>query len=304
MADVVLGFRSIKGYLNASEVFHGAIIGRVANRIAKGRFELENKTYKLPINNRQNHLHGGQDGFHNQVWDLKSINDTSIVFSYLSVDGEMGYPGILKVEVIYMLNPNNELLIKYSATSDKDTPVNLTNHSFFNLAGEGSGTINNHLLLLNADYFTPVDSTLIPNGLTYKVENTPFDFRKAKYIGKDLKNENLNQQLNYGSGYDHNFVLNKKKNDEMTLAALVIELKSGRKMEIFTEEPCIQFYGGNFMDGSDMGKNGKTYNFRESIALEPQHYPDSPNQQKFPSIILKAGCTYQTKTIYRFSVMN
>ncbi|WP_346856069.1 aldose epimerase family protein [uncultured Draconibacterium sp.] len=300
--DVVLGFKSIDDYLNANEVFHGALIGRVGNRIAKGKFTLDGVEYTLPINNDPNHLHGGPKGFHNQVWDVKSANDTSIVLSYLSKDGEMGYPGNLSVEVKYTLNSKNELLINYLATTDKSTPVNLTNHAFFNLRGEEKGSINEHLLTINADLLTAVDSTLIPLGENVSVEGTPFDFRTAKAIGKDLVYEKENQQLINGLGYDHNFVLNKEKAGEMTLAATVVEPVSGRKMEVFTEEPALQFYGGNFMDGSDTGKYGETFDFRESFALETQHLPDSPNQPQFPGIILNPGQEYKTMSIYKFSI--
>ena len=300
--DIVLGFGSISGYLNAHEVYHGALIGRVGNRIAKGKFTLDGVDYTLPINNDPNHLHGGPGGFHNVVWDVKSVNDTSIVLTYLSKDGEMGYPGNLNVEVKYTLNSKNELKIDYRATTDKSTPVNLTNHAFFNMNGKNYGTINNHILSLNADLLTAVDSTLIPLGENVPVEGTPFDFRKPKPIGQDLVLENEDQQLLNGLGYDHNFVLNKEKPGEMSWAATVVEPNSKRKMEIFTKEPAIQFYGGNFMDGSDTGKHGKTFDYRESFALETQHFPDSPNQPQFPSIILKPGDEYKTSSIYKFSV--
>lgn len=302
LADVVLGFKTIQDYLNANEVFHGALIGRVGNRIAKGKFELEGIAYTLPVNNEPNHLHGGPKGFHNQVWDTKMVNESSIVLTYLSTDGEMGYPGNLSVEVEYELTSDNEVVMKYKATTDKSTPVNLTNHAFFNLAGEASGTINEHLLTLNADYYTAVDETLIPLGKNVTVEGTPFDFRKAKTIGQDLGLQESNEQLKNGLGYDHNFALNKTSEGTLTHAATVVEPRSGRKMEIFTEEPGIQFYGGNFMDGSDTGKYGKTLDYRESFALETQHFPDSPNQQAFPSIILNPGEIYQTTSIYKFSV--
>ncbi|MCL4483375.1 MAG: galactose mutarotase [Bacteroidetes bacterium] len=303
MGDVVLGFSSIDGYLNAKEVFHGALIGRVGNRIAKGKFSLDGQEYTLPLNNKVNHLHGGPGGFHNVVWDIKSTTDSSIVLNYLSKDGEMGYPGNLTVEVQYLLNSKNELVITYKATTDKSTPVNLTNHAFWNLAGEGSGTINDHLLTINADAYTAVDSTLIPLGGNEPVNGTPFDFRAGKAIGTDLAQVETNIQLKYGHGYDHNFALNKPTAGEMTLAATVVEPVSGRIMEIFTQEPAIQFYGGNFMDGADTGKSGKKYNFRESFALETQHSPDSPNNANFPSIILKPSEVYHTQSIYRFSVV-
>jgi aldose 1-epimerase len=302
LGDVVLGFSSIDGYLNAREAFHGTLIGRVGNRIAKGKFTLNGVEYSLPINNPPNHLHGGPEGFHNQVWDVKAANDTSIVLTYLSKDGEMGYPGNLDVQVSYTLTPANEVKIDYLATTDKSTPVNLTNHAFFNLAGDKYGTINNHILTINADLMTAVDSTLIPFGENVPVEGTPFDFRQAKAIGQDLSMENENGQLINGKGYDHNFVLNKPAVGQMTLAATVVEPISGRKMEVFTEEPALQFYGGNFMDGSDTGKHGKTFNYRESLALETQHLPDSPNQPNFPGIILNPGEKYETSSVYRFGV--
>ena len=302
MGDVVLGFKSIDDYLSANGPYHGALIGRVGNRIAKGKFTLDGKTYSLPINNNQNHLHGGPEGFNNHVWEVKAVDQSSISMNYFSKDGEMGYPGNLDVQVKYSLNNENELLISYKATTDKSTPVNLTNHAFFNLAGEASGTINDHLLRLNADHFTPVDKTLIPLGENRSVKGTPFDFRVPKTIGRDLNQQNTNTQMNFGGGYDHNFVLNKENDREMSLAGYVIDPKTGRRMDIFTEEPGIQFYGGNFMDGSDIGKYGKKFLYRESFALETQHFPDSPNQPSFPNIILLPGDIYQTKSIYKFSV--
>ena len=301
LGDVVLGFRTIQDYLNAKEVFHGALIGRVGNRIAAGKFTLDSVEYTLPLNNGVNHLHGGPKGFHNVVWDVQAVTDSSIVLTYLSVDGEMGYPGNLNVEVKYTFTSQNELKIDYQATTDKATPVNLTNHAFYNLAGEASGTINDHLLTINADYYTPVDSTLIPYGENVPVEGTPFDFRTAKPIGQDLLMQAENEQLQHGAGYDHNFALNKPEEGGMTWAVTIVDPASGRKMEIFTEEPGMQFYGGNFMKGVDVGKYGKTFNYRESFALEPQHFPDSPNQPAFPSIILQPGEAYHTSSVYKFS---
>jgi len=300
MADVILGFSSIKGYLNAHEVFHGAMIGRVGNRIAKGKFTLNGVEYTLPLNNGPNQLHGGPGGFHNVVWDVNAVTDSTIVLNYLSKDGEMGYPGNLSVEVQYLLDSKNELVISYHATTDKNTPVNLTSHGFWNLAGEGNGTINNHILKINAEMYTPVDSTLIPLGENVPVEGTPFDFRNGKPIGQDLGEQENNAQLQHGLGYDHNFVLNQPAKGEMFWAATITDPESGRSMEIYTTEPGLQFYGGNFMDGSDLGISGKAYKFRESFALETQHFPDSPNQANFPSIILNQGETYSTKTIYAF----
>ncbi len=304
LEDVVLGFSNIDAYLHAKEVFYGALIGRVGNRIAHGKFTLDGVEYTLPLNNGINHLHGGSGGFHNVVWDVKEVSDSSIVLNYFSKDGEMGYPGNLDINVQYLLNSKNELVISYRATTDKNTPVNLTNHAFWNLAGEGNGTINEHIMTINADAYTPIDSTMIPFGENVTVEGTPFDFRKAKAIGTDLPLQSINKQLQNGLGYDHNFVLIKPKQGAMSWAATVFEPVSGRKMEIFTEEPGLQFYGGNFMDGTDKGKSGKTYNYRESFALETQHFPNSPNNNKFPSIILNPGKIYRTKTIYKFSIVN
>ncbi len=302
MGDVVLGFKSIADYQKAKTPFHGCIIGRYGNRIAKGNFELDGTSYQLPINNNENHLHGGPEGFHNQVWEVVSADDNSIVMTYLSKDGEMGYPGNLSVEVTYAINDKNELLIAYKATTDKATPINLTNHAFFNLAGQAKGSINDHLLMLNADHFTPVDEGLIPLGEIRSVEGSPFDFRRAKTIGQDLNQQATDTQLRYGGGYDHNFVLNKVAEGNLDLAARVVDPKSGRQMDVYTEEPGIQFYGGNFMDGGDIGKYGNPFDYRGSFALETQHYPDSPNQDNFPNTILQPGETYQTQSIYRFSV--
>ena len=302
MGDVVLGFKTIADYHKAKTPYHGCLIGRYGNRIAQGKFELDGTTYQLPINNNVNHLHGGPDGFHNQVWEVVSADENSIVMTYLSKDGEMGYPGNLSVEVTYTINDKNELRIAYKATTDKATPVNLTNHAFFNLAGEAKGSINDHLLMINANHFTPIDKSLIPLGEIRSVEGSPFDFRKAKTIGRDLNQQDSDTQLSRGGGYDHNFVLNKESQGSMSLAARVVDPKSGRQMDVFTEEPGIQFYGGNFMDGSDVGKYGTKFKYRASFALETQHFPDSPNQPSFPSTILNPGETYQTKSIYRFSI--
>ena len=300
MGDVVLGFKSIADYQKAKTPYHGCLIGRYGNRIAKGKFKLNGATYELPVNNNENHLHGGPDGFHNQVWDVIAVNQNSIVMTYVSKDGEMGYPGNLTVEVTYAIN-GNELSIAYKAKTDKATPVNLTNDAFFNLAGEAKGSINDHLLMINASHFTPVDEGLIPLGEIQSVEDSPFDFRRAKTIGRDLNQQVSDIQLSRGGGYDHNFVLDKESQGSLSFAARVVDPKSGRQMDIFTEEPGMQFYGGNFMDGSDVGKYGTKFEYRTSFALETQHYPDSPNQPKFPSTILNPGETYQTKSIYKFS---
>ena len=296
--DVVLGFKSIDDYLKANEPYHGATIGRYANRISKGVFLLDGKKYNLPINNGINHLHGGPKGFHNKIWSVVSFDKEKIVMTLNSEDGEMGYPGNLDVELTYQI-VDNQLEISYKATTDRKTPINLTNHSFFNLAGEGSGTINNHILKLNSDFYTPVDSTLIPLGEKKSVNGTPFDFKKPKSIGSDI--DSSDDQIIYGGGYDHNFILNKTVQDTLSHAATVFEPNRGVKMDIFTTEPGIQFYGGNFMDGSDVGKYGKKFLYRESFALETQHYPDSPNNQDFPNVYLSPSETYKSTSIYRFT---
>ena len=300
MGDVVLGFKSITEYQKAKTPYHGSLIGRYGNRIAKGKFELDGTNYILPINNNENHLHGGPEGFHNKVWEVVSSSQTTVVMTYLSKDGEMGYPGNLNVKVIYSVN-DDELSITYQAITDKATPVNLTNHAFFNLSGQAKGSINDHLMIINADHFTPVDEGLIPLGEIRSVEGSPFDFRRVKTIGRDLNKQATDTQLARGGGYDHNFVLN-KESEGISLAARVVDPKSGRQLEIFTEEPGIQFYGGNFMDGSDVGKYRTKFEYRASFALEPQHFPDSPNQPTFPSTILYPGETYRTNSIYKFSI--
>ena len=302
--DIVLGFRSISDYLNANTVYHGAIIGRVANRIDKGKFTLDNVEYTLPINNKTNQLHGGAGGFHNVVWDVKSVNDTSIVLHYNSVDGEMGYPGKLQVEVIYQLGSQNEWIISYKANSDKRTPVMLTSHAFFNLKGENGGTINDHVLMINSNRYIEVDETLIPTGRVVPVEGTVLDFRTPKVIGTDLLKQSEDVQLTNAGGYDHNWPINRQMPGEIVFAGYVYEPESGRKMEVFTEESVLLFYGGNFMDGSDIGKYGNSLKFRESFCLEAQGYPGALNQPDFPSIILNPEDTYKTRTIYKFSTVD
>ena len=298
-ADISVGFDNVEAYLEANEPYYGALIGRVGNRIDDGEFSLNGETYTLAKNNGPNSLHGGPKGFHNVVWDAEQIDSKNLKLTYTSEDGEEGFPGKLDVEVMYSLTDDNELRIEYTATTNKETIVNLTNHTFFNLKGESGGTINNHLLTVNADSYTPVDSTLIPTGEIVPVAGTPFDFRQPTPIGELVDEDNT--QLEYGMGYDHNFVLN-KNGENLTLAAKVHEPNSGRTMEILTTEPGLQFYGGNFMDGSDTGKFGKPLEFREAFCMEPQHFPDAPNQPNFPSITLAPGETYNTVSIYRFSV--
>jgi aldose 1-epimerase len=297
MADVALGFDSIDGYLKEHPYF-GALIGRYGNRIGKGKFKLNGKEYKLATNNGENSLHGGTRGFDKRLWKAVPSGDNGIELSYVSKDGEEGYPGTLTVTVRYTLTDANELKIDYSATTDKDTVVNLTNHSYFNLAGQGEGDILQHQMMLNASRFTPVDAGLIPTGELKKVDGTPFDFRKPTAIGARI--DQKDEQLKLGKGYDHNWVLDAAK-EGMTKAAEVYEPKSGRVMEVFTREPGIQFYTGNFLDGSNKGKGGKVYKFRYGFCLETQHFPDSPNKPSFPTTVLKAGGHYQTSTVYKFS---
>jgi aldose 1-epimerase len=303
MADVVVGFKSIDDYLKATGVYHGAIIGRVAGRIKNGKINVNDSTYSLQLNAGNSHLHGGSSGFHNQVWNVQSNNDTSLVLAYFSKEGEMGYPGNVTVEVAYTLNSKNELTIEYKATTDKGTPLNLTNHAFFNLAGEGSGSIYNHLLTINANYICPIDEAKIAIAKNYKVKSTPLDFRKEKAMGKDLIFEDVNQQLKLAGGYDHHYVLNRNKKNKIMPAATVVEPNSGRKMEVFSQEPCIHFFSANFFKGTDIGKMGKPINYRESFALETQRYPYSSDSKLFPSIILNPTDKYETKTTFRFSIV-
>ncbi len=300
MTDVILGYDSIGKYVHQPESFFGAIVGRYGNRIAKGKFKLGGKTYSLAINNPPNSLHGGKKGFGSSVWDARQLNDQAVEFTYLSKDGEEGYPGNLHVKVVYTLTDSNELKIDYMATTDKATVLNLTNHSYFNLNGQGNGTINNQLLEINADNYTPVDSTLIPTGKIEPVAGTPFDFRQPTAIGARIGADNI--QLKYGKGYDHNFVLNPNKGSGLNPAATVLGDSTGIFMEVFTQEPGIQFYTGNFMTGSNPLKDGKKDDYRGAICLETQHFPDSPNQSVFPSTELVPGKVYQTETIYKFSV--
>lgn len=299
--DVVLGFPHLDNY-RAKKNYYGATIGRYGNRIAKGKFTIDGTTYDLAINNNENHLHGGIKGFESVVWNVDEAKDNYIIFSRTSPDMEEGYPGNLKVSVRYDLTNDNELKIFYKAETDKPTFINLTHHSFFNLKGEGNGDVTDHIMMINADGFTPVNSGLIPTGEVVKVEGTPFDFTQPKPIGKDIEEEY--EQLKFANGYDHNFVLNEEpKNSEgLVLAAKVVEPESGRTMEVYTDEPGVQFYGGNFLTGADIGKSGKPYVFRSSFCLETQHFPDSPNQPNFPSTRLDPGRTYTSTCVYKFGV--
>ncbi len=299
LTDVVVGFGDIEGYLNSTEAYFGATIGRYGNRIAKGRFSLDGEEYQLPINNDPNTLHGGKSGFEDKVWEVEQPNDSTLIFSYTSKDGEQGFPGNLETSVTYALTDDNALRIAYEATTDEKTIVNLTNHAFFNLNGEGSGTILDHEMKIFADRYTPVDSTLIPTGELASVEDTPFDFRETKTIGEDI--DESNEQLENGQGYDHNFVLNGVYG-KIRPAATVTGEKSGITMKVFTQEPGLQFYSGNFMQGKNTFKNGSKDDHRTAFALETQHFPDSPNQPDFPSTVLEPGEKYQTVSIYKFSV--
>jgi len=304
--DVALGYNRVADYMNAvDKPYFGAVVGRYGNRIAKGQFTLDGETYELATNNGANHLHGGVIGFDKVVWDARVDEGANAVeMTYHAKDGEEGYPGNLTVVVRYQVTDGNELVVNYSATTDKATPVNVTQHTYFNLRGEGEGTILDHWLTLNAKQFTPVDEGLIPTGELRDVSGTPFDFTSAKPIGRDIGQEN--EQLKFGLGYDHNWVLDKESsggsnNGKMTLAARVTEPTSGRVLEVHTTEPGIQFYCGNFLDGRLQGKSGKTYFHRGGFCLETQHFPDSPNQPKFPSTILKPGEKHQSQTVFKFS---
>jgi aldose 1-epimerase len=294
--DIVVGFDSLQGYLNSTETYHGAIVGRYANRIARGKFTLNGKTYQLATNNPPNHLHGGPKGFNNQVWKMEDVRQNSIKLSYFSKDGEENYPGNLNVSVTYRISDNDELIIDYKATTDKATVLNITAHPFFNLNGQGTGTVENHLLQINADNYTPVDETIIPTGI-FTVENTPFDFRAFKPIGQNINDEN--EQLKFGAGYDHNFVLN---GQGLRTAGIAIGDRSGIVMETITDQPGMQLYTGNWMQGNNTIKYGLKDNSREAFCLETQHFPDSPNHSEFPSTVLNPGEVFRSTTIYKFSV--
>src|SRR5262245_52925805 len=298
LGDVVLGYETVDQYV-AGRASYGAVIGRYANRIAKGRFTLNGLEYQLPVNNGPNHLHGGR-GSHFRVWDARQIDDRSVRLTYVFKDGEEGYPGNATLTVVYTLTDDQEVKIAYEATTDKPTVVNFTNHAFFNLAGEGHGDILGHELTINADRFTPIDSTSIPTGELRAVAGTPFDFTRPTKIGARISA--ADEQLKFGTGYDHNFVLNKTGSGP-SLAARLADPASGRVMEVYTTEPGMQLYTGNFNTGkppADVGKGGKPYNFREAVCLETQHFPDSPNKPNFPTTVLNPGQKFTSTTVYKF----
>lgn len=297
--DVVVGFKSIEAYQNSTEPYFGATIGRVGNRIAKGKFILNGKSYSIPVNNGENALHGGTKGYQDVVWNAEKTNDQTLVFTYVSPDMEMGFPGNLKVKVTYSVTKDNEVKMEYEATTDKTTIVNLTNHAFFNLNGEGSGTILNHIVQFNAKEYTPVDKGLIPTGKLETVIGTPFDFTTPHTIGERIKTDNV--QLVNGGGYDHNFVLNAAKGNNMIHVGSVTGDLSGVVMDVYTEEPGFQFYSGNFMQSKNTFKSGAKDDYRTAFALETQHFPDAPNQPNFPTITLEPKDVYHTVSVYKFS---
>ena len=300
-ANVIQGHDSIQDVINSPEPFLSTLIGRYGNRINKGKFQLHGKDYQLAINNGPNALHGGPTGFHARVWDAQMMNDQSLVLHYVSAYGEEGFSGELKTTVIYTFDDDNELVIEYLACTNKKTIINLTNHGFFSLAGiaNPTPTIDNLICEINADFYIPIDDTSIPTGEILKVENTPFDFRTPKAVGKDINADD--QQIKNGAGYDHCFVLNKKEEDELSFAARITEPVSCRTMEVYTTEPGVQVYSDNWADGYK-GQNGATFPRRSAICFEAQHFPDSPNRPYFPSVILNPGEQYKQKTIYKFGV--
>ena len=298
--DVVLGFDTLEGYLTRSRFF-GAVVGRYANRIANARFTLDGHTYELAANNGRNHLHGGRRGFDKVVWKAEPFErdgNVGVTLTHVSPDGDEGYPGTLTAHVTYTLTPRDELIVDYSATSDKATVVNLTQHSYFNLAGEGHGDILRHQLTIDADRFTPTDDTQIPTGEIVPVDGTPFDFRKPSAVGARIDADD--EQIRRGKGYDHNFVL--RSNGDLRHAARLADPSSGRTMDVATTEPGVQFYSGNNLDGSAIGKNGHAYGRRGALCLETQHFPDSPNHANFPSTRLEPGKEYRSRTVFTFGV--
>lgn len=300
-ADLVVGYGNINQYLAPEgNLYFGAIIGRYANRIANGKFLLDGREYQLEKNNNGNCMHGGFNGYNNVIWSVLKHTNKELRLSYTSIDGDGGFPGTLKVTVVYKINTDNELEISYEAVSDKNTIVNLTNHTFFNLKGCGNGTITDNILYINADSMTPVDNNMIPTGQIMSVNRTPFDFRNSKPISSGVNSKNI--QIQYANGYDHNWVLNRKSNIDNELAASLYEPKSGRLLQVFTNQPGIQIYTGNYFNGSYAGKYGNSVKYREAIAIETQKFPDSPNHLNFPSTTLRRGEIYKHLCIYKFNV--
>lgn len=300
--DVVLGFNTIQEYLKAEEQYHGVTVGRFANRIANGRFTIDGETYYIQPNNGPNALHGGAGGFHSRLWDRRVAYRESVDFYYVSADGEEGFPGELATTVKYRLTDDNELVISYRAETDKPTVVNLTNHAYFNLNGEGNGNVLNHLLQVHADNYLPVDKHQIPTGSPMPVAGTPFDFSVAKPIGQDI-NMPDEQLIGANMGYDHNFVLNHRTFSEKLPVAMAYSPQTGIRLEVLTTEPGLQFYTGNFLTGTDKGKRGIPYGKHDAFCLETQHFPNSPNRIDFPSTVLMPGGVFQSETVYRFSVV-
>ena len=301
LTDVVTGHNSIDEYLVSEEPYFGAICGRYGNRIASGKFTLDGIVYdKLAINNGPNSLHGGLKGFNSVVWDLNKIDGQTVELKYTSADGEEGFPGKLDTTVTYHLSDDNEVIITYHAVTNKPTVLNLTNHSYFNLSGQGDPSVYDHKLTINADYYLPTDETAIPYGPKEKVEGTPMDFRTPHEVGERIDEDF--EALNFGKGYDHTYILNKKEENELSLCARCTSPKTGIVMECYTTQPGVQLYTGNWMTGNFVGKNGQRYPARAALCLETQHYPDSPNKPEYPSTVLRPGETFQSKTIYKFSV--
>lgn len=300
LGDIVLGYDSLKGYLE-DKAYLGVVVGRYGNRIAHAKFELNGITYQLNANIGENTLHGGLLGFSKKLWQAREITSpegSAVELTYSSPDGEEGYPGNLVASITYTLTDNNELRLDYTAKTNKETVLNLTNHSYFNLAGQGNGDILRHEIMIHADRFTPTDAGSIPTGELRSVKGTPLDFRKSTLIGLRINQDD--EQLRFGSGYDQNWVLNQTQEGELMLAARVSEPQSGRVLEVWTTEPGLQFYTGNFLDGTIVGKDGKVYRHRFGLCLETQHFPDSPNQPSFPSTVLKPGQEYKSTTTFRF----
>lgn len=299
LTDIVLGHNNLEEYLNSEEAYFGAVCGRTGNRIAKGKFTLDGKSYQLAINNGPNNLHGGIKGFNAVVWDAKQIDGQILELSYLSKDGEEGFPGNLNVKITYKLTDSNSLDIEYEATTDKPTIINLTNHSYFNLSGEGDPSVNDHILVMHASQYLPTDDTAIPYGAPELVKGTPFDFTTAHAIGKRIEDDF--QQLRFGKGYDHTMVLD-KADGELALAVECYSPKSGIKMDIYTTEPGVQIYTGNWMSGNFEGKHRHRYPARAAVCFETQHFPDSINKPDYPSVVLRPGETFRSKTTHEFSI--